>query len=91
MGTPDYVARNRTAWTALGPDYVASGRRQWTASEPSWGIWNVPEADLRLLDDVDGRDALELGCGTAYVSAWLARRGARAVGLDPTGAQLDTA
>ncbi|MDQ1395730.1 MAG: hypothetical protein QOG64_989, partial [Acidimicrobiaceae bacterium] len=31
---------------------------------------------------------VELGCGTAYVSAWLARRGARPVGVDPTPGQL---
>jgi SAM-dependent methyltransferase len=36
-------------------------------------------------------DALELGCGTAYVSAWLARRGARPVGIDLSSAQLTTA
>jgi SAM-dependent methyltransferase len=31
---------------------------------------------------------VELGCGTAYVSAWLARLGARPVGVDPTPGQL---
>jgi len=34
---------------------------------------------------------VELGCGTAYFSAWLAKRGARPVGVDITTAQLDTA
>ena len=34
---------------------------------------------------------IELGCGTAYVSAWLARRGARPVGIDVTPEQLATA
>jgi SAM-dependent methyltransferase len=34
---------------------------------------------------------IELGCGTAYFSAWLARRGARVTGLDVTPAQLETA
>jgi ubiquinone/menaquinone biosynthesis C-methylase UbiE len=34
---------------------------------------------------------VELGCGTAYVSAWLARRGARPIGVDLTEAQLATA
>jgi SAM-dependent methyltransferase len=34
---------------------------------------------------------VELGCGTAYFSAWLAKRGARPVGIDPTPAQLATA
>ena len=43
------------------------------------------------LGDVAGLDVIELGCGTAYVSAWLARRGARPVGVDLTPAQLDTA
>ena len=28
-----------------------------------------------------GLDAVELGCGTGYVSSWLSRRGARPVGL----------
>ena len=36
-------------------------------------------------------DVVELGCGTAYFSAQLARRGARPVGVDPTPAQLETA
>jgi len=34
---------------------------------------------------------VEIGCGTAYFSAWLAKRGARPVGVDPTPAQLATA
>jgi len=44
-----------------------------------------------VLGDVNGLDVVELGCGTAYFSAWLARRGARPVGVDVTPAQLDTA
>src|SRR5262249_15674319 len=32
-----------------------------------------------------------LGCGTAYISAWLARRGMRVVGIDASPAQLATA
>ena len=34
---------------------------------------------------------IELGCGTAYISAWLARRGARVVGIDNSVVQLATA
>jgi len=44
-----------------------------------------------LPDDLDGLRVAELGCGTAYVSAWLARRGARPVGLDLAERQLETA
>ena len=44
-----------------------------------------------LPDDLAGLDAIELGCGTAYVSAWMARRGARPVGIDNSAKQLETA
>lgn len=51
----------------------------------------MPETELHVLPEVDGLDVIELGCGTAYVSSWLARRGARVVGLDNSAAQLATA
>jgi SAM-dependent methyltransferase len=86
----DYLERNRTAWTGFAAEYVESGRRNWEG-EAEWGIWGIPEHEVRMLPDVDGMDTIELGCGTAYVSAWLARRGARPVGIDPTPAQLATA
>jgi len=41
--------------------------------------------------EIDGRDSIELGCGTGYVSAGLARRGARPVGIDNSEAQLASA
>lgn len=89
---PEHVAINRAAWDAIAPDYVAAGERHWAATEPTWGIFSVPEADLRVLpDDLHGLDAIELGCGTAYISAWLARRGARPVGIDNSAEQLRTA
>ncbi len=60
--------------------------------EEKWGIWDIPERELHLLpEDLAGKDAIELGCGTGYVSAWLARRGARPVGIDNSEAQLATA
>ena len=87
----DHLAQNRAVWSSWAADYVAPGRRDWERSEPAWGIWGVPESTLGVLPDVAGLDVVELGCGTAYVSAWLARAGARPVGLDPTAAQLATA
>jgi SAM-dependent methyltransferase len=91
-GTPEHVLRNRSAWDRWAADYAGAGLRNWAASEPSWGIWGVPEAQARVFPPVlAGRDAVELGCGTGYVSAWLARRGARPVGLDNSAAQLATA
>jgi SAM-dependent methyltransferase len=87
----DHLAQNRAFWGSRAADWIAPGRRGWARSEPVWGIWGVPESTLGVLPDVAGMDVIELGCGTAYVSAWLARAGARPIGLDPTAAQLATA
>jgi len=86
-----YVERNRAAWDRWAAGFAETDRPKWASDEPVWGIWGVPERELHLLDDVDGLDAVELGCGTAYVSAWLARQGARPVGLDNSPNQLATA
>jgi SAM-dependent methyltransferase len=86
---PEHVAKNRAYWDGLAPEYVEAGRRNWASEEPSWGIFSVPESEVGLLPaELEGRDAIELGCGTGYVSAWLARRGARPVGIDNSEAQL---
>jgi SAM-dependent methyltransferase len=88
---PDHVRINRTHWDATADQWEAAGARNW-ASPASWGIWGIPEAELGLLPtDMSGLDAIELGCGTAYVSAWMARRGARVVGIDNSARQLATA
>ena len=88
----DDLARNRRLWTQTNAEYTdAAASAAWAQTEMTWGMWAVPDAELRLLGDVAGKDVLELGCGTAYLSAWLARRGARVVGVDPTPAQLETA
>ena len=89
---PEHVRRNRAQWDRWAADYVADGRRNWAAAEPSWGIWSVPESELGVLPaSLDRLDTVELGCGTGYVSAWLARRGARPVAIDNSEAQLRTA
>ena len=90
--TPEHVLRNRAEWDQRAADYAAAGLHGWAAAEPSWGVWNVPEEQVRVLPPaLAGADSLELGCGTGYVSAWLARRGARPVALDNSAAQLATA
>jgi len=88
----EHVGRNRARWDVEAKDYVAAGERSWAREEPTWGVWKVPESQLGVLPaNLADKDAIELGCGTAYVSAWLARRGARVVGIDASMAQLSTA
>jgi SAM-dependent methyltransferase len=85
---PEHVRRNRAAWDNMAAEYEAPGHRAWARTQPDWGIWGVPEKELHVLPDVAGLDVIELGCGTAYISAWLARLGARPVGIDNSEAQL---
>jgi ubiquinone/menaquinone biosynthesis C-methylase UbiE len=89
---PDSVARNVAAWTKSNAAYTdAKASEAWASNEITWGVFGVPEAGLSVIGDVAGLDVVELGCGTAYFSAWLAKRGGRPVGVDPTPAQLATA
>lgn len=89
---PDYVQQNVANWTRANTEYTdAAAARAWAQEEIRWGVFETPESQLNILGDVNGLDAVELGCGTAYFSAWLGRRGARVVGVDPTPAQLATA
>ena len=87
----DHARRNREVWDTLSVEYAEPGRRAWAEKEPTWGIWHLPEREVRALPPVAGADVVELGCGTAYWSAWLARRGARVVGVDNSARQLATA
>jgi SAM-dependent methyltransferase len=90
---PDYAVENRASWTLANAQYTAgSARESWARERIVWGVWKVPEDEIKVLPDVNGLDIIELGCGTAYFGAWLKRRGARrVVGVDITSAQLATA
>ncbi len=89
----EHARLNQIAWTRSPPDYVDAAERAWACDEPYWGIWGIPETEVRALDGIElaRADVVELGSGTAYWSAWFARRGASPVGVDLTEAQLETA
>src|SRR4029453_5707605 len=86
------LATNRELWTTVNRAFTdADSRRAWAASEITWGLFGAPERDLGVLGEVRGLDVVELGCGTAYFSARLARRGARGGAAHATPPQLTTA
>src|SRR5213593_3446396 len=91
---PDSIAANIAHWTKNNRERLdaSASPEYWAKDQITWGIFGITEEDLGSpLGDVRGLDVVELGCGTAYFSARLAKRGARPVGVDPTPAQLDTA
>jgi SAM-dependent methyltransferase len=84
--------KNVEVWTRANVRYTdGAAPGAWLQEEITWGVWSIPERQIGVLPDVAGLDVVELGCGTAYFSAWLTCRGARVVGVDPTPAQLATA
>src|SRR5712691_2244188 len=91
---PDSIAANIAHWTNNNRERHVGGAavEAWAEGELRWGIFGILEVDLGSpLGEVRGLDVVELGCGTAYFSARLAKRGARPIGVDPTPAQLATA
>jgi SAM-dependent methyltransferase len=90
--TTSDLAINRALWNTVNADFTdRRASEAWAKSEITWGLFEVSEREIGVLGDVANRDVVELGCGTAYFSAWLARRGARSVGVDLSPAQLATA
>jgi SAM-dependent methyltransferase len=87
-----HAAFNRASWNADADSYQAQHGQMLEASGGmAWGVWQLPETDLRVLGDVGDKDILELGCGAAQWSIALARLGARPVGLDLSERQLEHA
>jgi len=92
MSHAEDALKNRAVWTKVNAEYTDQrARESWARDEIDWGMFSGPESELNVLGDVEGKDVIELGCGTAYFGAWLAKRGARVTGVDITPAQLETA
>ena len=92
MNLEDYQSVNIEAWQQLAEEYKGPAEKAWKSGDPHWGIWQIPESELQLFpNDLKGKKCIEIGCGTGYVSSWMARRGAEVVGIDPTPNQLRTA
>ena len=87
-----HAARSQQVWDSFSEEYQRSHGGQLAESAGNaWGTAQLPESEFQVLGDVADRDVLELGCGAAQWSIALARRGARVVGLDVSGRQLEHA
>jgi SAM-dependent methyltransferase len=89
--TPE-AAANRERWDEQSDEYQSRhGAQLEESGGTAWGVWQIPESELRVLGDVAGLDVLELGCGAAQWSIALAGLGARMTGLDNSSRQLEHA
>ena len=88
VDAPESQRASRLWWDADADDYLAEHGRDIGDADFVWCPEGLREADACLLGDVAGRRVLEVGCGSAPCSRWLAAAGARAVALDLSGAML---
>lgn len=82
------VAANRRWWDADADDYHAEHGAFLGTADFVWCPENLREADAHLLGEVRGRRVLEVGCGSAPCSRWLAARGAQVAGFDVSAGML---
>lgn len=83
-----HIRKNRDYWDGASNDYQQEHGATLVAQAEAWGVWRIPEARVKALGDLEGRDVLEFGCGGAQWSLSLAQRGIRVIGLDLSGVQL---
>ncbi len=75
-------AANQRWWDADADAYHAEHGEFLGDADLVWCPENLRESDVRLLGDVSGRRILEVGCGSAPCSRYLARQGAVVVAFD---------
>jgi SAM-dependent methyltransferase len=88
-GPSDAVRGNRRFWQSISAPYERKHERALSVhGGRAWGLWRIPEDELRLLGPTGGRRVLELGCGAGRWSIGLRRGGASPVGIDLSSAHL---
>jgi SAM-dependent methyltransferase len=87
-GAEESVAGNRGWWDGEAAEYYREHGSFLGDDRFVWGPEGLDEADAALLGPVAGRQVLEVGCGAAQCARWLARQGARVVGLDLSAGML---
>ena len=91
VGPAESSAASRAWWDADADDYQDEHGAFLGDDDFVWCPERLREQDARLLggpDALRGARVLEVGCGAASCSRWLAGRGARVVGLDLSAGML---
>jgi SAM-dependent methyltransferase len=85
---PESTRASRGWWDATADDYQSEHGAFLGDVDFLWGPEGLRESNARLLGEVSDKDVLEVGCGAAQCSRWLAAAGARAVASDLSFGQL---
>jgi SAM-dependent methyltransferase len=85
---PSTVRANRKWWDTDADSYQAAPGAFLGAADFVWSPERLRESDAHLLGDVAGKVVLEVGCGAAMCSRWLAAAGARPVAFDVSAGML---
>lgn len=87
-GSAESRAASRAWWDADADAYQAEHGEFLGIDDFVWCPEGLREQDACLLGDVAGRRVLEVGCGAASCSRWLAGNGALPVGVDLSSGML---
>ncbi|MDR7300391.1 class I SAM-dependent methyltransferase [Haloactinomyces albus] len=87
-GTAESRTASRLWWDADADDYQAEHGPFLGLSDFVWCPERLREEEAGLLGAVRGKRVLEVGCGAAACSRWLAKHGAEAVALDISAGML---
>ena len=82
------VRASRGWWDADADGYHAEHGAYLGCAELVWCPENLRESDVHLLGDVREQRVLEVGCGAAMCSRWLAAQGAEPVAFDLSAGML---
>lgn len=86
------LTRNEQIWALVNRAHTdAAAEAQWRADGIRWGLYRIPESQIGALPPLAGADVVELGAGTAFLAAAIARAGASVVAVDLSIEQLRTA
>src|SRR5690349_18005844 len=90
-GPGETVRANRSWWDAESGDYYAEHGAFLGDTDLTWGPEGLRESSAGLLGDLAGRRVLEIGCGGAQGSRWVAGHGAVVVATDVSAGMLERA
>jgi len=91
VSAPETVTANRRWWDTDAADYQARHGAFLGDSDFVWCPEGLTEGTAGLLGPVAGVRVLEVGCGAASCSRWLAGHGAQPVGVDLSAGMLGQA